>query len=129
MPEPRSILSRELLPASIAVFASATLASFQALGIAAALPDIATDLGNVSLLPWVITAYLLTSSLATVMVGPFVDAVGVSRMFRIAVTVFALTGFATALAPSMETLVLLRLFQGAGAGLILATGTTAIAVT
>jgi MFS family permease len=99
------------------------------LGIAAALPDIATDLGNVSLLPWVITAYLLTSSLATVMVGPFVDAVGVSRMFRIAVTVFALTGFATALAPSMETLVLLRLFQGAGAGLILATGTTAIAVT
>ena len=129
MPEPRSILSRELLPASIAVFASATLASFEALGIAAALPDMATDLGNVSLLPWAITAYLLTSSLATVMAGPFVDAVGVSRMFRIAVSVFAITGFAAAFAPSMEALVVLRLFQGAGAGLILATGTTAISVT
>lgn len=129
MPEPRSVLAKELLPASIAVFASATLASFQALGIAAALPDIATDLSNVSLLPWVITAYLLTSSLATVVAGPFVDAVGVARMFRISVTAFTIAGFATAFAPSMEMLVALRLVQGAGAGLILSTGTTAISVT
>lgn len=128
MPEPRSVLSRELLPASIAVFASAALASFQALGIAAALPDIATDLGNVSLLPWVITAYLLTSSLATVVAGPFIDAVGVSRMFRLSLAVFAFTGFATAFAPSMEVLVGLRLLQGAGAGLILSTGTAAISL-
>jgi MFS family permease len=128
VPEPRSVLSRQLLPASTAVFASAALASFQALGIAAALPDIATDLGNVVLLPWVITAYLLTSSLATVVAGPFIDAVGVSRMFRIAVVVFAGTGFATAFAPSMEVLVALRAFQGAGAGLILSTGTAAISL-
>lgn len=127
-PEPRSVLSRELLPASTAVFATAALASFQALGIAAALPDIATDLGNVSLLPWVITAYLLTSSLATVVAGPFIDSIGVSRMFRLAVTVFAATGFATALAPSMEVLIGLRLLQGAGAGLILSTGTSAISL-
>ncbi len=127
--EPRSVLSKELLPASIAVFASATLASFQALGIAAALPDIATDLGNVSLLPWVITAYLLTSSLATVIAGPFVDAIGVARMFRYSVIAFTVAGFATSFAPSMEALVGLRLVQGAGAGLILSTGTTAISVT
>jgi MFS family permease len=126
--EPNSVLSRELLPASIAVFASAALASFQALGIAAALPDIATDLGNVSLLPWVITAYLLTSTLATVVAGPFIDSIGVSRMFRLAVTIFAVMGFATAFAPSMEVLVALRLLQGAGAGLILSTGTSAISL-
>jgi MFS family permease len=126
--EPKSVLSRELLPASTAVFATAALASFQALGISAALPDIATDLGNVSLLPWVITAYLLTSTLATVVAGPFIDAIGVSRMFRIAVIAFSATGFATAFAPSMEVLVVLRLLQGAGAGLILATGTAAVSL-
>ncbi|MGH8945517.1 MAG: MFS transporter [Acidimicrobiia bacterium] len=125
---PQSVLSRELLPASIAVFATAALASFQALGIAAALPDIATDLGNVSLLPWAITAFLLTSSLATVVAGPFIDAVGVSRMFRLAVTVFAVTGFAVAFAPTMEVLVGLRVLQGIGAGLILSTGTAAISL-
>jgi MFS family permease len=110
------------------VFATAALASFQALGIAAALPDIATDLGNVSLLPWAITAFLLTSSLATVVAGPFIDAVGVSRMFRLAVTVFAITGFAVAFAPTMEVLVAIRVLQGIGAGLILSTGTAAISL-
>jgi len=125
---PSGVLSRELLPASIAVFATAALASFQALGIAAALPDIATDLGDVSLLPWAITAFLLTSSLATVVAGPFIDAVGVSRMFRLAVTVFATTGFAAAFAPNMEILIVFRVLQGIGAGLILSTGTAAISL-
>lgn len=110
------------------MFATAALASFQALGIAAALPDIATDLGNVSLLPWVITSYLLTSSLATVVAGPFIDAIGVARMFRIAVMLFAGVGFATAFAPSMEVLIAFRLLQGAGAGLVLSTGTSAISL-
>lgn len=125
---PKSVLSRELLPASVAVFATAALASFQALGIAAALPDIAADLGDVSLLPWAITAFLLTSSLATVVAGPFIDAVGVSRMFRVAVIVFSTMGFAAAFAPSMEVLVILRILQGAGAGLVLSTGTAAISL-
>lgn len=125
---PRSVLSRELLPASLAIFSTAALASFEALGVAAALPDIAADLGNVSLLPWVITGYLLTSSLATVVAGPFIDSVGVARMFRLAVVIFASTGFAIALAPSMEVMVALRSLQGVGGGLILATGTSAISL-
>lgn len=126
--EPKSVLSPPLLGASIAIFATAALASFQALGISAALPDISTDLGNVSLLPWVITAFMLTSTLATVVAGPFIDAVGVSRMFRLAVVVFTATGFATAFAPTMEVLIALRLLQGVGGGLILATGTSAISL-
>lgn len=125
---PTSVLSRELLPASIAIFSTSALASFQALGIAAALPDIATDLGNVSLLPWAITAFLLTSTLSTVVAGPFIDAVGIARMFRLAVTVFALMGFAVAFAPTMEILVAMRVLQGVGAGLILSTGTTAVSL-
>lgn len=126
--EPRSVLSRELLPVSTAIFATAALASFESLGVAAALPDIATDLGNVSLLPWVITAYLLTSSLATVIAGPFIDAVGVARMFRIAVVVFTASGFAAAFAPSMEVLIALRLLQGVGGGLILTCGNAAVSL-
>ncbi|MFZ0013595.1 MAG: MFS transporter [Acidimicrobiia bacterium] len=127
-PDPTRILSRELLPASIAVFATAALASFQALGLAAALPEIAGDLGDIDLLPWVITAYLLTSSLATVVAGPFIDSVGVSRMFRIAVIVFAASGFAAGFATSMPMLVALRAVQGIGGGLVISTGTAAISL-
>lgn len=128
MSQPRSIFSRELLPASLAIFSTAALASFESLGVAAALPDIATDLGNVALLPWVVTSYLLTSSLATVLAGPFIDSLGVNRMFRISVAIFTATGFGIAFAPSMEILIVLRLLQGLGGGLILATGTAAVSL-
>ncbi len=128
MPEPRSVLSRPLLPASIAIFSSAALASFQAMGIAAALPDISTDLGNVSLLPWVITAFMVTSTLATVVAGPFIDALGVNRVFRLAVTIFTVSGFAIAFAPSMEALIALRLLQGVGGGLIISAGTSGVSL-
>ena len=126
--EPSGVLSRELLPASIAIFASSALASFQALGIAAALPDIAGDLGDVALLPWAITAFLVTSSLATVVAGPFIDGIGVSKMFRISVVLFSAMGFAAGFAPSMPLLIVLRVLQGVGAGLILTTGTAAVSL-
>ena len=125
---PTSVLSRELLPASIAIFATSALASFQALGIAAALPDIAGDLGDVALLPWAITAFLVTSSLATVIAGPFIDGVGASRLFRIAVLLFASMGFLSGFAPSMSVLIGLRALQGVGAGLIMSTGTAAVSL-
>ena len=126
--EPTSVLSRELLPASIAIFATSAMAAFQALGIAAALPDIAADLGDVSLLPWVITAFLVTSSLATVVAGPYIDSVGVARIFRIAIVTFALAGFAAAFAPSMQALIAFRVLQGAGAGLVLSSGYAAVSL-
>jgi MFS family permease len=123
-----SILSRQLLPASTAILATSATASFQALGVAAALPDIATDLGNVSLLPWVIASFLLASTLATVVAGPFIDAIGVSRMFRIGVILFAAMGLASAFAPTMEVLIVLRVLHGAGAGLLISVTTSAVSL-
>ncbi len=125
---PRSVLSRELLPASIAIFATAALVSLQVMGIAAATPEIAADLGDVSLLPWAITAYLLTSGMATVVAGPFVDSVGVRKVFRVAVVIFAAAGFAAAYSPTMGALIAIRAVQGIGAGLILTSGNAAISL-
>ncbi|HEX6946916.1 MAG TPA: MFS transporter [Acidimicrobiia bacterium] len=128
MSQPRSIFSREILPATLAIFSTASLASFESLGVAAALPDIASDLENVALLPWVVTSYLLTSSLATVIAGSFIDSMGLSRMFRVAVIAFTAAGFGIAFSPSMEVMIGLRLLQGLGGGLILATGTSAVSL-
>lgn len=125
---PESIFSRERLPATIAILATSATASFQALGVAAALPDIATDLGNVSLLPWVITSFLLASTMATVVAGPFIDAIGVSRMFRIGVGLFATMGLASAFAPTMEVLIVFRVLHGAGAGLLISIATSAVSL-
>jgi len=59
------------------------LAAFDGLGVVAALPGIAEDLGSVSLLPWVITAYLAASAIAVLVAGPVIDAWGVRTTFRL----------------------------------------------
>ncbi|MFO7299706.1 MAG: MFS transporter [Actinomycetes bacterium] len=128
MTQPRSILSKEILPASLAILSTASLASFESLGVSAALPDIATELGDVGLLPWVVTSYLLTSSLATVIAGPFIDSIGLRLMFRFAVVTFIATSLGITLAPSMGVLVGLRLLQGFAGGLITTIGTSAVSL-
>jgi MFS family permease len=126
MDRPAGVLSRPLLPASIAIYTTVALVAFEGLAVAAALPQIAAELGRVSLLPWVITGYLFTSGVATVVAGPLVDGIGVRTMFRYAVAVFALAGFAAAFVPSMPLMVAARIVQGAGGGLIFAVGLAAV---
>jgi MFS family permease len=120
------VLSRPLLPASIAIFTTTALVAFEALAVTAAIPELAADLGGVSLLPWVITGYIVTSSVSTVIAGPLVDGIGARIIFRWAVGIFVLASVGAALAPSMPLLVVARVVQGAGAGLISAVGLAAV---
>lgn len=128
MAVPRSILSRELLPASIAIFTTVAIVAFEGLAITAALPDLAAELGQVTLLPWVITAFLLASAVATAITGTFVDAVGTSAVFRWATAGFALSSLGAALAPSMGVMILARVVQGASGGAIISVGIAAVAL-
>jgi MFS family permease len=125
---PTSVLSRDLLPASIAIFVTVALAAFEGLAVAAALPEVAADLGSVALLPWVITSFLLTSGVATIVSGRLIDTIGVRTMFRIAVIVFAGAGVLAAFAPSMEVMIGLRAVQGVGSGMVIAVGLAAVSL-
>lgn len=125
---PTSVLSRELLPASIAIFVTVALAAFEGLAVAAALPQVAGDLGSVSLLPWVITAFLLTSGVATVVSGRLIDTIGLRAMFRTAVIMFSAAGVLAAFAPSMEAMIGLRAIQGVGSGMVIAVGLAAVSL-
>ncbi len=128
MAAPTSVLSRELLPASTAIFLTVALAAFEGLAVAAALPEVAADLGSVALLPWVITSFLLTSGVATIVSGRLIDTIGVRTMFRVAVIVFAGAGVLAAFSPSMEVMIALRAVQGAGSGMVIAVGLAAVSL-
>lgn len=128
MAVPRSILSRQLLPASIAIFTTVAIVAFEGLAITAALPDLAAELGRVRLLPWVLTSFLLASAVATAITGTFVDALGTSVVFRWATVGFALASLVAAAAPSMEVLVAARVVQGASGGAIISVGIAAVAL-
>lgn len=125
---PRSILSRELLPASIAIFTTIAIVAFEGLAVTAALPELTAELGQVRLLPWVITAFLLASGVATAIAGSFIDSLGTSTVFRWATLAFAASSLAAAAATSMPMLVATRVLQGASGGAIISVGVAAVAL-
>ncbi len=122
------ILDRRYRPAAVAIFTTVALAAFEGMAVSAALPQVAADLGDVGLLPWVITSFLLASSIVVVLSGPFIDGVGSNRIFRIAVIIFTVTGTAAAFAPTMASMIALRVLQGVGAGLLLSSTLSGVAL-
>lgn len=125
-PTGSGIWSGPYLPVTIANLTIISLVAFDGLAIVAALPSIAENLGHVSLLPWVITSYLATSAIAIIVAGPVIDAIGVRRTFRVTGIWFLVANAAAALAPSMPLLVLARVVQGIGGGLVFAVALGAV---
>jgi MFS family permease len=101
------------------------LAAFDGMAIAAALPRIGGDLG-VSLLPWVLTAFSLTSIVGMLAAGPIIDSLGVRRTYRFTLVVFFVSSLVCALAPNLLLLVVARGVQGVGGGLVMAVSLTSI---
>ncbi len=128
MTQPRSILSRELLPASIAIYTTVAIVAFEGLAVTAALPELTAELGDVHLLPWVITAFLLASGVTTAITGSLVDSLGTSTVFRWATICFALSSLAAAAATSMPMLVVTRVLQGASGGAVISVAIAAVAL-
>lgn len=84
--------------------------------VATAMPTIVGDLGGASLLSWVVTAYALTTAVATPIWAKFGDLFGRKRMFQLSVAVFVAGSVLIAAAPSMGLLIAARALQGVGAG-------------
>ena len=95
--------------------------------VATALPPIAADLGGFTLISWVVTAYLLTSTCVTPIVGKLSDLYGRRLILNVSLILFMLGSAFCALAPSMPLLILFRALQGLGGGGLLTVGQTVIA--
>jgi EmrB/QacA subfamily drug resistance transporter len=95
--------------------------------VAPALAAIGRSLGDIENLSWVVTAYLLSATVATPLFGKLSDIYGRRAMMLIAVAIFIVGSLACALAPSMGALVLARALQGFGGGGILPLAQTVIA--
>jgi MFS family permease len=120
------ILAPEYLALTVAMLSTIALAAFDAVAVIAMLPRITSDLGDVELISWVITAFLLASTIAVIVAGPVIDALGLRATFRSTLVLFAVTSVACALAPSVPALVGFRLLQGVGGGLVVAVGVAAV---
>ena len=95
--------------------------------VATALPTIVADLGEAGHMAWVVTSYLLASTVATAVVGKFGDQFGRKVVFQLAAVVFIGGSALSGLAGSMIFLIAARAIQGLGAGGLMVTAMALIA--
>ncbi|TXH36225.1 MAG: MFS transporter [Rhodospirillaceae bacterium] len=112
-----------VLGAMIALF----LAALDQTIIATALPSIGSDLGDFHLMAWIVTAYLLTSTAATPILGKLSDLHGRRPVMRASILIFLLGSVLCALSPSMPFLILARALQGFGGGGLITLAQTVVA--
>jgi EmrB/QacA subfamily drug resistance transporter len=84
--------------------------------VATALPRILGDLGGLTHLSWVVTAYVLATTTMMPLYGKLSDQYGRKRMLYVAVGLFLLGSILSGFAQSMTQLILFRAVQGLGAG-------------
>jgi EmrB/QacA subfamily drug resistance transporter len=92
------------------------LAALDQTVIATALPTIAQDFGDFTLISWVVTSYLLTATCVTPLVGKLSDLKGRRSVLRICLGIFIFGSVLCALAPNMILLIVARAVQGIGGG-------------
>ncbi|BDH09505.1 MDR family MFS transporter [Streptomyces hygroscopicus] len=92
------------------------LAMVDGLIVGTALPTIVGDLGGLDQLSWVVTAYLLTTAVATPIWGKVGDLYGRKGTFMAAVVLFLAGSMLSGLARDMGQLIAFRAVQGLGAG-------------
>lgn len=89
--------------------------------VSTALPTIVGELGGVTHLSWVVTAYLLSSTIVSPLYGKFGDTHGRKIILQVAVVIFLVGSALCGLAQTMLQLILFRGLQGLGGGGLIVT--------
>jgi EmrB/QacA subfamily drug resistance transporter len=89
--------------------------------VATALPTIASDLGGINQLAWVVTAYILTSTASTPLWGRLGDLLGRRSVVRAVILLFLAGSALAGLSRSMGELIGFRALQGLGGGGLIVT--------
>ncbi len=97
------------------------LASLDQTIVSTALPTIVGDLGGIEHLSWVVTAYLLASTVVGPLYGKLGDLYGRRIVLQTAIVIFLIGSVLCGLAQDMGQLIAFRAVQGIGGGGLIVT--------
>jgi len=92
------------------------LGALDALVMTAAMPTIISELGGLHLYAWSYTTYFLARAVSLPIFGKLSDMYSLKVLFLFSIGIFLTSSIAAGFSPSMEFLVITRVFQGIGGG-------------
>lgn len=120
------ITTKQKIIVMLAVMSGLFLVALDQTIIATALGAITTEFGSYSALGFVVTAYLLTSTVTVPLAGKLSDMYGRRPILLGGVLIFTLASLLSGLAQNIEWLVAARAVQGIGGGMIMANAFTIV---
>ncbi|MFC8302738.1 MDR family MFS transporter [Specibacter sp. NPDC057265] len=107
---------RKIVLLFVGLMVTMLLASLNQTVLSSALPTLVGELNGVEHMAWVITAFILASTIMMPVYGKLGDLLGRKPMLLFAITIFTVGSVIGALAPDMTTLIIARVVQGLGGG-------------
>jgi EmrB/QacA subfamily drug resistance transporter len=107
---------RQLMLALFGLLLGMFVAAIDQTMVSVALPVIVGDLGGLEQLSWVVTAYLVTSTVSMPLYGKISDLYGRRIVFQAALGIYLVTSMLCGLAQDMTQLIVFRALQGIGGG-------------
>ena len=117
---------REFRFVLVGLMLALTLASLDQNIVAIALPRITSELGGLQHLSWVVTAFIVTSTITAPLYGRLSDLYGRKPAFTVSISLFLLGSALCGTASGMNALIAFRGLQGLGAGGLIVLGQTVI---
>ncbi len=101
-----------------ALLVAMMVTAMEQLVVSPAMPTIIAQLKGFEIYPWVVSAYLLASTVSTPIYGKLADLYGRKRILLFGLTLFTLGSMLSGTAQSMGQLIAMRAIQGLGAGAV-----------
>jgi EmrB/QacA subfamily drug resistance transporter len=102
------------------------LASLDQTIVSTALPTIVGEFGGLAHLSWIVTAYLLATTIVTPLYGKLGDLLGRKVVLQSAIVLFLIGSALCGMSRSMLELILFRVIQGLGGGGLMVTAIAAV---
>jgi EmrB/QacA subfamily drug resistance transporter len=115
-PAAPALSSRQIWTIFSGLMLAMLLAALDQTIVATALPTIVRDLGGAAHLSWIVTAYLLASTVTTPLWGKLGDLYGRKILFIACIVIFLIGSALSGTAQNMTQLILYRAVQGVGGG-------------
>ncbi|KWX86851.1 MFS transporter [Paenibacillus riograndensis] len=110
----------------IALMAAMFFAAINQTIVGTAMPRIIAMLGGIEHYTWVITIYMLTSTIATVLVGKLSDIYGRKPFLLAGIIIFMIGAFLSGLSANIFQMIAYRGIQGVGGGFLMSATVTAV---